>query len=118
MSHLSAVPDPEPPDEPAVGVITDTSITFLGYLANLGIEKKSMQLQPTFMVDGRAPITDRDLRVLRGRRIRITIEPIAQDAAGNIVPASAKNDPVAEAVFGRRFERMKAGWLTDDDDYL
>lgn len=114
--NLVAVPDPD--DEPSDdhGTITETAIVFNGYLSSLSIDKRSMQLQPTFLVDPRAPITDRDLRVLRGRTVRITIEPIITAPDGTERPATATEDPVAAAVFDRRFDKMVAGWLTDEDD--
>lgn len=111
-AHLKAVAD-EPSSDGAFSRITDTELSFIGWMAPLSFDRKTEALKVTLVIDPANPITHRDFQTLRSRNLHVTIAVQAPDAT--LDPSSStldpRVDPVRDAIQTKRINRMIDSWV-------
>ena len=112
--HLAAVPDGQDPDDaldPHSVELTDTSISFVGALGAVTLDKKSSGLIIPIHVDPQSPLSHLDVTQLRFRHLEVTISPVARTASGERVATNPQVDPVKERIRERNKTRQIAKWV-------
>ncbi|MFG0329868.1 MAG: hypothetical protein ACF8PN_08225 [Phycisphaerales bacterium] len=104
MAHLAAVPDDD--GEGGGKVVTEESLSFGGTVSKLAFDRNDC-IVVSVTIDPSADVSNLDLAPLRGRPMRVVLEPRTASGA----PASATKDPVREAMRMKRALAMSQRWF-------